>query len=150
MKQLIRKILKEENLKQNLKQQIKDYGLLGTSDLVDGIENLFKLLDINSPMDFLHLFDDLKVVHKKKNNKIYYINDLGEVLMYYQVPQTYDGEMNKSVYVDYINIWSILQFHFKMPHSKVADIVRDWAVEVYGLQGFLIKASYVSPKIHED
>jgi hypothetical protein len=101
-------------------------------------------------MDFLHLFDDLKVVHKKKNNKIYYINDLGEVLMYYQVPQTYDGEMNKSVYVDYINIWSILQFHFKMPHSKVADIVRDWAVEVYGLQGFLIKASYVSPKIHED
>jgi len=40
MKHIIKKILKEESLKQTLKQQVKEFGWKGTAELVNGSKNL--------------------------------------------------------------------------------------------------------------
>ena len=67
MKQLIKKILKEESLKQNLRQQVKDYGWKDTAEMINGPEELAKLAFDNDPMEFLHMFDDLDVVQSEIN-----------------------------------------------------------------------------------
>ena len=58
-------LLFESKLKQNLKQEIKDFGIKDTSGLVNGFDNLMKILNIDSPIKFLHLFDDLEQVQSK-------------------------------------------------------------------------------------
>jgi hypothetical protein len=71
-------------LKENLKQEIKNFGIKDTAKLVNGFDNLMEILNIDSPMKFLHLFDDLEQVqseetpdwtlfrYKPKNNFIIY------------------------------------------------------------------------------
>jgi hypothetical protein len=55
MKQLIRKILKEESLKHSLIDELKNNGIKETIKLVGGIDNLFKVLNVNSRLDFISL-----------------------------------------------------------------------------------------------
>ncbi len=55
MKQLIRKILKEETLKQTLLDQIKQDGWLETAELVGGVDNL---LSIVGEEKIIYLFMD--------------------------------------------------------------------------------------------
>jgi len=62
MKQLIRKILKEESLKQTMLDQIKKDGWLETAELVGGPENLISVIGEDSIMDMLiSCFKNLKV-----------------------------------------------------------------------------------------
>jgi hypothetical protein len=67
MKHIIKKILKEESLKQTLKQQVKGFGWKDTAELVGGTENLVKLGFNNNPMEFLNMFNDLDVVQSEEN-----------------------------------------------------------------------------------
>ena len=53
MKQLIRKILKEESLKQTMLDQIKKDGWLETAELVGGPENLISIIGEDSIMNML-------------------------------------------------------------------------------------------------
>ena len=53
MKQLIRKILKEESLKQTMLDQIKQDGWLETAELVGGPENLINIIGEDSIMNIL-------------------------------------------------------------------------------------------------
>ena len=67
MKQLIKKILKEETSgKHKLIRMIKEYGIENASKSVGSIDNLLMVLNIKTPMEFLHLFDDLNVVRSKE------------------------------------------------------------------------------------
>jgi len=62
MKQLIRKILKEESLKQTLLDQIKQDGWLETAELVGGPENLISVIGKDTIIDMLmSCFKNLKV-----------------------------------------------------------------------------------------
>lgn len=63
MKQLIRKILKEESLKDKIKQEIKDNGFESAAMYVGGIKNLVNIL-----------YDgDLRLFFKDRNIEAYYI-----------------------------------------------------------------------------
>jgi len=53
VKQLIRKILKEESLKQTLINSIEEYGYLDTAEMVGGPENLINIIGEDSIMDML-------------------------------------------------------------------------------------------------
>ena len=53
MKQLIRKILKEESLKQTMLDQIKQDGWLETAELVGGVDNLLSIVGEDSIMNML-------------------------------------------------------------------------------------------------
>ena len=64
------KLIKEDSLKQSLLDNIKEYGVEDTMSLVGDFNNLSQLLNINSPMDFLHLFDDLDVVQSEEKKRL--------------------------------------------------------------------------------
>jgi hypothetical protein len=56
----------DNKMVEKLTNSIKSDGWSRTSKLVGGNENLIKLLGITSPMDFLHLFDDMDVVQSNE------------------------------------------------------------------------------------
>jgi hypothetical protein len=128
MKHIIKKILKEENLKQNLKQQIKDFGIKDASKLVDGVDNLFKTLNIESPMDFLHLFDSLDQVQSKENPDwtLFRYKPKNTLMVY--------NRKNKKVYIKYYGIWSVLENHFGLKFSEIQRLTQEWLSEVYKLR----------------
>jgi hypothetical protein len=82
MKQLIKKILKEETLKQNLIDQIEEYGWVSTATMVGGKDVLFKVLDITDPSDILDMYDDLNVeLHNFHDDVFLFMDDEDVVSM---------------------------------------------------------------------
>jgi len=134
MKQLIKKILKEESLKHNLKQQIKDYGWVDTSQMVNGSKELAKLAFNNDPMGFLHMFDDLDMVQRKLSaNWTLFKQENGNNLMLLD---------KKIIYISYGDIWSFLTYGFGLRDSQVRDVIKVWLGDVYHLRGITIEAGF--------
>ena len=133
MKHIIKKILKEESLKQNLKQQIKDYGWKDTAEMVNGPKELAKLAFNNDPMEFLHMFDDMDVVHSEYNpNRTLFRYEKGHNLMVYD-------RKNENVYIDYSDIWSFLKYGFGLNDSETQEFTTRWVDEAYNLRGVTTK-----------
>jgi hypothetical protein len=133
MKGIIRKILKEESLKQSLQQQIKEFGWMDTAELVNGSENLKKLSGIETPMDFLNLYNDLDVVQSEE--KPYW------TLFRYKKHENlmiYDRK-NDEVYIDYYGIWSVLFYVFDLNYIETQSLTETWLDEVYNLRGVTTK-----------
>ena len=129
MKELIRNILKEESLKQNLKQQIKDYGWRDTAEMVNGSEELAKLAFDNDPMEFLHMFNDMDVVQSKsKKDWTLFRYEKGHNLMIYD-------RKNEYVYIDYSDIWLFLEDGFGLNYSEIQAFTTRWVDESYNLKG---------------
>ena len=130
MKQLIKKILKEEvSGKSKLEKMIKPYGLEIAGKAVGGIDNLLRILNINTPMDFLHLFDDLDVVQpeEKPDWTLFRYKPKQNLMIY--------NRKNNYVYIDYDEIWSVLENHFGLKYSEIQELTKMWLGEVYNLRG---------------
>ena len=129
MKNIIKRILKEENLKHNLKQQIKDYGWKDAAELVGGLDKLFSIFIIESPVDFLHLFDDMEVVQSE---------DYPEWVLFRYNPKenlmVYDRKKDE-VYISYEEIWTVLQSNFYLSLFETKRLTQEWLSEVYNLRG---------------
>ena len=129
MKHIIKKILKEESLKQSLRQQVKDYGWKDTAEMVNGSEELAKLAFDNDPMEFLHMFDDMDVVQSESDiNLTLYRYEKGHNLMIYD-------KKNEYVYIDYSDIWSFLEDGFERKYSDIQAFTKRWVDEAYKLRG---------------
>jgi hypothetical protein len=129
MERLIRKILKEESLKQSLKDQIKEFGWKDTAELVNGSENLKKLSGIETPIDFLNLFNDLDVVQSEEWPMLTLFRyKKGHDLMVY-------NRKNKDVFISYNDIWLVLVDHFGLNYTKIQQLTQEWLDEVYNLRG---------------
>jgi len=129
MKHIIKKILKEESLKQNLKQQVKEFGFKDTAEIVSGAENLVKLGFNNDPMEFLHMFNDMDVVQSKSEKDwTLFRFEKGNNLMIYD-------RKNEYVYIDYSDIWSFLEVGFGLNYSETQELTTRWVDEAYNLRG---------------
>jgi len=134
------KLIKEDSLKQSLLDNIKEYGVEDTMSLVGDFNNLSQLLNINSPMDFLHLFDDLDIVQSKerKNWTLFGYKPKHNLMIY--------DRKNGYVYINYFDIWSVLEVKFGLNHSEIRLLTQEWLSEVYNLRGVTTKNTlgYVS------
>ena len=123
-----------------LRNLIKKDGVVFTSNMVGGIENLFDVLTIESPMDFLHLFDDLDIVQS---------NEIKDWTLFRYKPKenlmVYDRK-KEEVYINYYDIWSVLEVKFGLNHSEIRLLTQEWLSEVYNLRGVTTKNTlgYVS------
>ena len=111
-----------------LKTYIKENGFNLTSNIVGGPDVFFKLLNIKTPMNFLHLFDDLDVVQSEKNPVL---------TLYRYKPKhnlmTHDRK-NRYVYINYDEIWSFLEDPFGLSHSEIQELTKTWLNESYNLR----------------
>jgi hypothetical protein len=141
MKQLIRKILKEEslkqeNLKQTLKQSVKEDGWEFAADLVNGPEDLAKLAFNDNPMEFLNLFNDLDVFQSEEgSNWTLFRYEKGNNVMVY-------NRINDNVYINYGVIWLFLQKGFDLNYIETQELTKIWLSEAYNLRGVI---TYGSP-----
>ena len=59
-------IITESQKEKVLRNLIKNNGVKFASNMVGGIENLFDVLNIKSPMEFLNMYNDLDVVQSEE------------------------------------------------------------------------------------
>lgn len=122
-------IITESQKEKMLKNLIKNNGVVFASNIVGGIENLFDVLNIETPMDFLHLFDDMEQVQsEEKSNWTLFRYKKGHNIMIYVTE-------NETVYIDYYEIWSFLESNFGLNHQEITGLTKKWLGGVYNLKG---------------
>ena len=128
------KLIKENEAKGFLIDMIKEDGWKSASELVGGYENLKKLVGIKTPMDFLHLFDDLNVINsEEKPNLTLFRYEIGNKLMVY-------NSVNNVVYINYNKIWRGLEIvFFELNDFEIQELTQEWLYEVYDLRGVTTK-----------
>ena len=120
------KILITEN---KVKNVLKQTGVGKTIKLLGGWENFCEVLNIETPMDFLHLFDDLEQVQSlEEENWMLFRHKKGHNYMVYD-------RKNGDVYINYYDIWSFLEAKFGFSYYETQRITQDWLEEVYNLRG---------------
>jgi len=126
---IVNRVIKENSSKDYLIQMVKDNGWGNTAEFVGGVENLKKLVGVESPMDFLHLFDDLDVVQsEEKPNVFLYRYEKGNNMM------VYDRKIDK-VYINHYVIWEFLEEGFGLDYDEIQEVMKEWLFEVYNLRG---------------
>ena len=133
MKELIKHILTEEtNLKTKIHKFIKNLGIRDTMKIFGGNDRFMKKMDINTPMDFLHLFDDLEAAQSEErpNWTLFRYKPKNNLMVY---------DRNKdNVYINYDEIWSVLYKSFSLTYSEIEELTERWLSEVYNLSGVTI------------
>ena len=126
---IVKRVIKENTLKGSLIDMIKDGGWKEATDMVGGDKNLKKLTGINTPMDFLHLFDDLGQVQSEENpDWTLFRYEPKHNLMIYDRKYDY-------VFINYDKIWEVLENNFGLNHTKIRRFTQKWLSEVYNLRG---------------
>jgi hypothetical protein len=111
-----------------LTNSIKSDGWVKTAKFVGGDENLIKILGITSPMEFLHLYDDLNIFkNKEEPDWTLFNNNMGDNLMIY-------NKKNKMVYIDNNEIWLILRRVFGITSPEIQELTKEWLKKVYKLR----------------
>jgi hypothetical protein len=129
------KLIKENiSLKEKLLGLIKKVGFKSTIRVVGSLDKTFEIFDIKEPMDFLKLFNDLETVQsEEQENWTLYRYKKGHNFMIYD-------RKNEYVYINYNEIWSVLDDKFGLNYSEIQELTARWLDEVYNLRG-------VTPKI---
>jgi hypothetical protein len=119
----------ENKFKDTIKLSLKVFGIQSTIDNVGSWVNFCKVMNIEGPMDFLHLFDDLDVVQSdEKENWTLFRYEKGSNLMVYD-------RKNGFVVISYSDIWSFLEDGFGLKDSEIVGLTTRWLDEVYNLRG---------------
>jgi hypothetical protein len=123
------KIIITENKVERLKDLIKNIGTKQVIDLMGGWDTFCKVMNIEGPMDFLHLFDDLDIVQsEEKENLTLFRYKKGNNLMVYD-------RKSKEVYISTYDIWSFLDDKFDLTYPVIQGVTKKWLGEVYNLRG---------------
>ena len=130
---IVKRVIKENSMRDDLIQMIKDEGWDNTADLVGGSKNLIKLIGVNTPMEFLHLFDDLDIVQseEKPDSTLFRYKPKHNIMIF--------DRKNRIVYTDYDNIWSVLEDGFDLNKSEIYELTKEWLSEVYNLRSIQIQ-----------
>ena len=91
---------------------------------VGGTKKVFELLNVKTPMDYLHLFDNMNVVQDEENPKrTLYRYRKGETIMMFE---------NNVLYVSDSLIMDILSSRFGIDHWHDKEIIiKKWMLESY-------------------
>ena len=131
---IVKRVIKENSVKYELIQMIKDGDWRSTAEMVGGAKNLKKLLDFNDPMDFLNLFNDLNVDMGDNGRGIFTNNDGDRIIT---ISTNSMGKVFASV--DSHVIWAPFRYLFPATNADTANLIRRWLKEVYGIKVFIAK-----------
>ena len=117
-------IITENKLEKVLKQS----GTKKTIELLGGWDNFCKVFKVESPMDFLHLFDDLEEFKSTENsNFLLYRYRTGKNIMIYNINENRVGISDKDILAF---VTTSILF---TPDFKPREIIQTWLNEVYNL-----------------
>jgi hypothetical protein len=124
MERMIKKIIKEETLKLDLKNKVKEDGWKKTSELVGGPDNLAKIAFNGDPLEYLNGLELHKVRYSNQPYTIHFVDDKETSFL--------SSPLNQStVNVSYENIKEFLGKGFKMEHNKLRKLLMYWLNDKY-------------------
>jgi hypothetical protein len=121
-------LLIENQLSDELINIIKYDGWEDAIRYVGNINNLKKLINFGSPLEFLNLFNDLEVVQS--------VDDDDYILFRYEKGKNiivYD-QKNGTGYINYYIIWSFLDSYFGLNYTEIQELTKEWLSETYNLR----------------
>jgi hypothetical protein len=122
-------LITENKFKDVAKSMLIDTGVQSTIEFLGGFDNFCKVFNIEGPMDFLHLFDDLEQVQSEE-----YV----DLILFRYKPNhnfmVYDTK-NEIVSINYDEIWSFLRSNFGLNYQETQGLTKEWLGEVYNLRG---------------
>ena len=126
-------LLFENKKNQFLFDTIKDEGWESASEWVGGIENLKRLAGIETPMNFLNLFNNLDIVQSEvQPSFILFKYKNGDNIMIYD-------RVNNYVHISYYVIWEFLKKGFELKYFEIQQIIEKWLSKAYNLKGVTIR-----------
>jgi hypothetical protein len=126
---IVKRVIKESAAKDSLIDMVKYDGWESAAELVGGIENLKRLMGIESFMDYLNLFNDMDVVQSEERpNCTLYRYEKGNNMMIH-------NRGSGVVFMNYTNIWSFLKKGFDLNNYEIKSPTEEWLDEVYNLRG---------------
>ena len=135
LQESIRRILREESKNTSLQDKVlyilKSKGVELASKAVGGFKNLFKILDINSPMDYLHLFDDLDYVESEETQGLFLFRyEKGKNVMVFE-----ESDNGIYVYINYDIIFGPLaNFRETVRYDEKMQTIKRWLTREYGVE----------------
>jgi len=124
---IVKRVIKENAAKDSLIDMIKYDGWRSVTDMVGGIENFKKLAGIGTPIDFVHLFDDLDIFQSEKETDWeLYRYDKGKNMMIH-------NKQDNTVHINHHVIWSFLREGFGLDYNEIQEVMKEWLSEVYNL-----------------
>ncbi len=133
MKNLIRRILKEEKLSKQdvLKKHVLKSGWKEVAERIGGFDNLYRIGFNNHYNEFLNLFNNLEVVQSEQEpNWTLYRFEKGKNMMVYDKEYEYEY-----VYINFDVIWSFFSMGIGLKYDEIKEIMEKWLDEVYNLRG---------------
>jgi hypothetical protein len=138
----IRRILREESKNTSLQDKVlhilKSKGAELALKAVGGFKNFSQILNINSPMDYLHLFDDLKIIPLSQtefyngffneNNTDCYGYSPDKIIFIHFKDRKGEGR------ISYEEIWEILREEFELSHKETVELTTEWLNSVFNLE----------------
>ena len=122
-------LLFENKRNELLINMIKNEGWESAAEMVGGVENLKRVIGIETPMDFLNLFNDLDIVQSEENPHLTLFRyEKGKNKMVY-------NRKNDEVYINYDAIWGFLQDGFGFESDETQELTENWLSETYNLRG---------------
>ena len=128
-------LITENKFKDILKLSIKDLGVQSTIDNIGGWDTFCKVLNIESPIDFLKSLPKMDEDVETRPGWVKYYYEKGRHLF------SYDTKY-KSVWVNYDEIWQYLRFEFRLDSDETKKIVKEWLSDVYNLETREIQPFY--------
>jgi hypothetical protein len=110
------------NTKQHKIDIIND--LVGSDE--KGWNTFCRVFNIEGPMDFLHLFDDLDVALSYHKDYILYRYEPGNNIMVYD-------KFLKCLYINQYQIWDFLNDELGIEYYSIQELTKKWAEDVYNL-----------------
>ncbi len=135
---IVKRVIKENAVKDDLIDMIKYDGWESAAELVGGIENLKRLTGIETPMEFLNLFNDLDVVQseEKPDWTLFRYKPKHNIMIF--------DRKNRIVHTDYHNIWSVLEDGFDLNKTEIYELTKEWLSKVYDLRNIRIQILWES------
>lgn len=145
MKERIRNILREERSIQNrVMDMIKDLGSEKTFQVVGSFERFKKIMNIETPMDYLRLFEGMDSVLFDHGDF-----DDESVYNFYRFKKgnnfmvTYDhfDSEEKRVILHWDEIWDVLEDRFGLTFSEALELLTRWVQDTYKFENFYVDRS---------
>jgi len=137
----IRRILREESKNTSLQDKVlhilKSKGVELVLKAVGGFKNLSQILNINSPMDYLHLFDDLKIIPLSQTEFYDGFFNENSVDCYGYSPDKiifiHFKDRKGEGRISYEEIWEILREEFELSYKETRELTMEWLNSVFNL-----------------
>lgn len=130
LSRIVKRVIKENEKKDTLINMIKEDGWTSTSEMVGGSDNLKRLSEIDTPMKYLNLFNDLNSTtdELRPSWEMFFYNENNPIMML--ISNTTEGE---KVYmsVGFMDTF-LTAFDLTMGDSK--EYVKNWLSNSYGYE----------------